>query len=145
MTIQQIIVDGLLLAILIPRDHNEDGLHFVTPDDFPQQMAYMHHPAGKLIQPHMHCNQPKQIYVTQEVLVLKRGRLRVDFYDADQNYLLSRVVEAGDIILLAYGGHGFCVLDEVEMIEIKQGPYEGVESDKIKFEPTHNGEIVIET
>jgi hypothetical protein len=66
------------------------------------------------------------------VLLIKRGRLRVDFYDDDQHYLESRILEAGDVILLATGGHGFEVLEEVEMIEVKQGPYAG-DQDKTRF------------
>ena len=63
---------------------------------------------------------------------LKRGRLRVDFFDNDQQYLESRILEAGDVILLAAGGHGFEVLEEIEMVEVKQGPYAG-EQDKTRF------------
>ena len=56
----------------------------------------------------------------------------MDFYDSDQCYLESRILEAGDVILLATGGHGFEVLEEIEMIEVKQGPYAG-EVDKTRF------------
>jgi hypothetical protein len=62
----------------------------------------------------------------------RKGRLRVDFYDEDQRYLESRVLGPGDVILLIQGGHGFEVLEEVEMIEVKQGPYVG-EQDKTRF------------
>jgi hypothetical protein len=66
-------------------------------------------------------------------LFLRKGKLRVDFFDECQNYLESRILESGDVILLATGGHGFEVLEEVEMFEVKQGPYAG-ESDKTRFE-----------
>jgi mannose-6-phosphate isomerase-like protein (cupin superfamily) len=72
------------------------------------------------------------VYYTQEVLFIKRGKLRVDFYDKNQIYLESYVLETGDAILLASGGHGFEVLEEVEVIEVKQGPYCG-ENDKTRF------------
>jgi hypothetical protein len=62
---------------------------------------------------------------TQEVLFIKRGKLRVDFYSDRQEYLDSRILESGDVILLITGGHGFEVLEEIEMIEVKQGPYVG--------------------
>jgi hypothetical protein len=122
-----------LLAIIIPHKFCEPGIHFCTPGDFSQQLAYMRHPAGKDIPPHMHNPVLREVQYTQEVLFIKRGRLRVDFYDDDRNYLESRVLEGGDTILLATGGHGFEVLEEIEMIEVKQGPYAG-EMDKTRFE-----------
>ncbi len=121
-----------LLAIIVSHAFSKPGIHFFTPDDLSQQLAYMRHPAGKIIDPHVHNPVPREVHFTQEVLVLKRGRLRVDFYDDRQQYLESRVLEAGDVILLATGGHGFEALEEIEMIEIKQGPYAG-EKDKTKF------------
>jgi mannose-6-phosphate isomerase-like protein (cupin superfamily) len=94
----------------------------------------MRHPAGRTIAPHVHNPVSREVHYTQEVLFIKRGRLRVDFYDSSRRYLRSRVLEAGDVILLATGGHGFEALEEIEMIEVKQGPYAG-ESDKTRFEP----------
>jgi hypothetical protein len=92
----------------------------------------MRHPAGKVIDPHVHNPVDRSVQFTQEVLFIKRGRLRVDFYDNGQKYLESRVLEAGDVILLATGGHGFEVLEELEMVEVKQGPYAG-DQDKTRF------------
>jgi mannose-6-phosphate isomerase-like protein (cupin superfamily) len=92
----------------------------------------MRHPAGKVIDPHVHNPVSRNVHYTQEVLLIKRGKLRVDFYDDAQTYLESRVLEEGDVILLATGGHGFEVLEEVEMIEVKQGPYAG-DQDKTRF------------
>lgn len=121
-----------LLALIIKNDFNKEGIHFFTPNDLSQQLAYMHHPAGKVIEPHVHNPLPREVQYTQEVLFIKRGKLRVDFYDDDKNYLESRVLEKGDVILLATGGHGFEVIEEIEMIEVKQGPYAG-EEDKTRF------------
>jgi mannose-6-phosphate isomerase-like protein (cupin superfamily) len=124
--------NGEVLAIILSRDFDKPGIHFFTPDSFSQQLAYMRHPAGKAIQPHIHNPVMRQVEYTFEVLFIKRGRLRVDFFDPQQNYLESRVLEAGDVILLAKGGHGFEMLEETEMIEIKQGPYAG-DKDKTRF------------
>jgi mannose-6-phosphate isomerase-like protein (cupin superfamily) len=121
-----------LLAVIVSRKFDQPGIHFFTPNDLSQQLAYMHHPSGKVIEPHVHNAVSREVQYTQEVLFIKRGRLRVDFYDNQQKYLESRVLEAGDVILLATGGHGFEVLDEVEMIEVKQGPYAG-DQDKTRF------------
>ena len=121
-----------VLAIILSHDFDKPGIHFVTPSSFSQQLAYMRHPAGKVIQAHVHNPVDRDVQYTLEVLFLKRGRLRVDFFDNDQRYLESRILEAGDVILLATGGHGFEVLEEIEMIEVKQGPYAGDE-DKTRF------------
>ena len=131
---EQIVSQGRIVAIIITNRTSERGVHFLTPDDFSQQLAYMHHPTGKVIPPHIHNLVPRQVHYTQEVLFIKRGKLRVEFYDDNRQYLESRVLQAGEAILLASGGHGFEVLEEVEMIEVKQGPYSG-ELDKTRFEP----------
>lgn len=121
-----------LLAIIIRSQYKKEGIHFFTPDSFSQQLAYMNHPKGKVIQRHKHNAVKREVHYTQEVLILKKGKLKVDFYDEELAYLESRVLEAGDVILLSEGGHGFEVLEEIEMYEVKQGPYAG-DSDKTRF------------
>ena len=121
-----------LLAIIVSGKFREPGIHFFTPNDLSQQLAFMRHPAGKVIDPHVHNPVTRNVHFTQEVLLIKKGKLRVDFYDDEQRYLESRILEAGDVILLATGGHGFEVLEEIEMIEVKQGPYAG-DQDKTRF------------
>ena len=132
--------DKKLLAIIVSNRFSRPGIHFLTDNDLSQQLAYMQHPVGKQIQPHVHNPVPREVHYTQEVLFIKRGKLRVDFYDEQQNYLESRILEAGDTILLATGGHGFEVLEELEMIEVKQGPYAG-ENDKTRFEGIDKGSL----
>jgi len=121
-----------ILAIVISHKFSEKGIHFFTPDEFSQQLAYMNHPAGKVIEPHYHNPVERNVVYTQEVLVIKKGKLKVDFYDDKQLYISSKVLEGGDIILLASGGHGFEVLEDIEMVEVKQGPYKG-DADKTRF------------
>ena len=125
--------DGSTFAILIKSDFkNDGGISFFTPDDLSQQLAYMNHPKGHKIVPHVHVLTERSIQITQETLVIKSGSIRVDFYDNDQNYVVSTVLNKGDVILLVSGGHGFEVLEDLEMYEIKQGPYVG-ENDKVRF------------
>lgn len=131
-----------LLAIIIKNDYKSDGVDFITPDDYSQQVAYMHHPAGKQILPHVHNMVQRSVIMTQEVLFIKKGKLRVDFYDDYKDYLESMILEAGDVILLVSGGHGFEVLEELEMIEVKQGPYAG-EQDKTRFEGVSKADVVM--
>jgi mannose-6-phosphate isomerase-like protein (cupin superfamily) len=122
-----------LLAVIVTRDFHEPGIHFFTPDEFSQQLAFMRHPAGKVIDPHVHNPVDRSVQYTQEVLFIKSGKLRVDFYDQERCYLESRILQGGDVILLAAGGHGFEVIEEIEMVEVKQGPYAG-DRDKTRFE-----------
>lgn len=93
----------------------------------------MHHPSGKIIQPHVHNPVPREVHYTQETLFIRKGKLRVDFFSNEKEFLESRTLETGDVILLIQGGHGFEMVEETEMIEVKQGPYAG-EADKIRFE-----------
>ena len=132
--IQIIEHDSKTLAIIIPGDFRKDGIHFFTPDDFSQQLAYMKRPEGYVIEPHVHNVVPREVHLTQEVLFIRKGKVRVDFYDDLKNYLKSSILQTGDVILLAAGGHGFTMLEESEMIEVKQGPYCG-DQDKVRFTP----------
>jgi hypothetical protein len=122
-----------IIAIIVRSSFSSTAnIHFFTPHEFSQQLAYMAHPSGKVIQPHIHNLIAREVLYTQEVLVIKKGKLRVDLYDSNKLYIESKILEAGDVILLAAGGHGFEVVEFVEMLEIKQGPYAG-DQDKIRF------------
>jgi mannose-6-phosphate isomerase-like protein (cupin superfamily) len=122
-----------ILAIIIRKDFFTEGIKFFTPDDFSQQLAYMSHKKGKKIKPHIHNAVKREVHFTQEVLFLKRGKLKVDIYRNDKSYFSTHILDVGDIILLASGGHGFEALEDIEMIEVKQGPYAG-DMDKTHFE-----------
>lgn len=131
--IEPINFNGHMLAIIIRANYQADGIQFFTPNDFSQQLGYMNRPREYVIPPHVHNPVPREVQFTKETLVIKSGKVRVDFYDDEQNYLESRILCRGDVLLLAYGGHGFEMLEDSEMIEIKQGPYAG-EADKTRFE-----------
>ncbi len=130
--LEEIVHDGQVFAIILRNSYSKPGITFLTPDDYGQQLGYMHHPKGKVIAPHVHNTVARQVETTQEVLFIKRGKLRVDFYTRERVFTESRVLDAGDIILLASGGHGFEALEELEMVEVKQGPYVGG-LDKTRF------------
>lgn len=141
--IQRIIHNDKLLSIIIRHNFRKDGIEFFTPNDFSQQLAYMKRPKDYLIPPHIHNAVPREVLYTKEVLFIKSGKVRVDFYDDDKVYLKSSILEQGDVILLAFGGHGFYMLEESEIIEVKQGPYAG-EQDKVRFESINNSTTRIE-
>jgi len=123
-----------ILAVVLRRAYRRDGIEFFTPPEFSQQLGYMNRPSGYVIPPHVHNPVPREVKYTNEVLFIKSGRVRVDLYDEQRAYLRSTELEAGDVILLASGGHGFEMLEDSEMIEVKQGPHVG-EADKTRFDP----------
>lgn len=133
--IKQVLHNDELYAIIISNKYNKDGIEFFTQDDFSQQLAYMKHPAGKKIMAHVHNPVPREVKYTQEVLFIRKGKVRVDFFDGNKEYIESYILETGDVILLASGGHGFEMLEETEMIEVKQGPYAG-DKDKTRIDTT---------
>ena len=131
--IENITYQNTLLALIVSDRFKKPGIHFFTPSELSQQLAYMQYQPGKVIPAHVHNPVHRDVFYTQEVLFIKKGKLRVDFYNDRQEYLESRILEAGDVILLVTGGHGFEVIEELEMIEVKQGPYVG-DRDKTRFE-----------
>lgn len=140
--IENIQHNNLLLAIIIRSDYRKEGIEFFTNDNDSQQLGYMNRPEGYVIPPHRHNIVPRAVHLTQEVLFIKSGKVRVDFYDNDQNYIQSTVLEKGDVILLSDGGHGFKMLESSEMIEVKQGPYCG-ERDKVRFLPIDEDHLIL--
>jgi hypothetical protein len=140
--IENILHADTLLALILRADYCAEGIQFFTPNDFSQQLGYMNRPSGYVIPPHVHNPVAREVQFTKEVLIIKTGKVRVDFYDDDQKYLESRILNQGDIVLLAFGGHGFEILEASEIVEIKQGPYAG-EGDKTRFSPISSSQIRI--
>jgi hypothetical protein len=132
--VEQLVNNDKLYAIIIRSSFSKKGIEFFTPENFSQQLGYMSRPKGYTIDPHIHQHVERKVVLTQEVLFIKSGKVRVDFYDDDKAFFDSRILEKGDVILLAAGGHGFEILEAAEIIEVKQGPYCGKE-DKVRFEP----------
>lgn len=128
------IVHGLEpIALIIRATYDEPGVHFFTPPNFSQQLAFMKHERGKRISAHIHNPLSRQVLYTQEVLFVRRGKVRVNLYSSNKEYLCSRELGPGDVILLCGGGHSFEMLEETAMIEVKQGPYAG-DGDKTRFD-----------
>ena len=121
-----------LLAIIVRKNFNKPGVNFFTPSNLPMQLAFMNHSAGTIVSPHIHNTALRNIHSTAETLFIRKGRLKVNFYDDSRNLVCSKYLESGDVILLYGGGHGFEMLEDTEMYEVKQGPYLG-DQDKVKF------------
>ena len=130
------------MAIIVRAGFRANGIEFLTPNHYSQQLGVMSRPQGYVIQPHIHNPVARAIQFTKEVLFIKSGKVRVDFYDDHKHYLESRILYPGDMILLAFGGHGFEMLEASEIIEVKQGPYAG-DADKTGFTPISNEQILI--
>ena len=121
------------IAMIIRAEYDKPGIQFFTPPIFSQQLAFMKHPKGHKISPHIHNMITRQVLYTQEVLFIRKGKVRVNLYDSNKNSIGSRVLKTGDLILLCGGGHSFEMLEETSMIEVKQGPYTG-DGDKTRFD-----------
>jgi hypothetical protein len=131
--IEQIFDEYRMIAIIIYSDYSCEGIEFFTPNNFSQQLASMSRPKGYKIQAHVHKPVPREVKYTQETLFIRKGKIKVNFYDENKKYLDSRTLGPGDVILLVSGGHDFEMLENTEMIEVKQGPYAG-NGDKELFE-----------
>lgn len=112
-----------IVAIIVYKNYHKEGIEFITPQNFSLQLGFMTRPAGYKVVPHIHDPVCRETAGTQEVLFIKRGRIEIDFYSFEQQYLRSCVLSAGDIVLLAGAGHGINVLEEAEIIEVKNGPF----------------------
>ena len=118
---------GRPLAYIIKRELTPSATSFLTPPDFTQQVGFVVYPAGGEVKPHLHRPLERTIRGTSEVLVVKKGRCEVDIYSDTKQTVATRELRAGDILLLVEGGHGFRMLEDTVFVEIKQGPYTGLD------------------
>lgn len=131
---------GNALALVVSSSFSTPGVSFLTPDSFGQQIAVMNRPKGEIIQSHTHLPVSRDLVGTQEVLLIKTGKVRVDLYNNDQSYVTSVNLHSGDLILLCGGGHGFEMIENSSFVEVKQGPFTPG-GDKELFPETHEGKI----
>ena len=128
--IEKVKWQGKTLALILRGGFDNEGVNFVTDENSPLQVGILKHPHGFKIKPHIHRASRRIIDSIQEVLHVEYGRVGVNFYNASGEQIGSAVINMGDTILLIAEGHGFDMLEDSKMIEVKQGPYEGVERDK---------------
>jgi hypothetical protein len=135
--IETIRYDDTVVAIIVYKDHplGENQIEFITPNEFSLQLGYMNRPVGYQVIPHIHNPVRRETIGTQEVLFIKEGVIKIDFYSFERVYLESRKLSAGDLILLVGAGHGITVLEAATIVEVKNGPFiQG--ADKGRFEST---------
>ena len=128
--IEKIEYEGKICALILRCGDEQNGVNFVTSQDNPLQLGVLKHKQGIEIKPHIHINRPRTINEVQEVLHVDYGEVETEFYDAQGRRLGSAILNAGDTIILLSGGHGFNILKDCKMIEVKQGPYYGNAEDK---------------
>ena len=139
--IEKILHKKRLFALIVRGQfRKKSGINFFTSKEATQQFGFMKHKKNHIIKPHKHNKRLTRILRTTEVILLLKGTLRVDFYNNKYKYLFSKKINEKDIIMLIHGGHGFKVLKNAEMIEVKQGPY-SLASDKIKFKTVDEKKI----
>ena len=121
------------IAIIIRKDHSVSETIFYSETNYSQQLGIIKYPRGGIIKAHFHNEVKRSVLYTQEVLFVRKGTLKVSLYDKNLNFLVNCILKAGDIIFLVTGGHGFDMLEDCELVEVKQGPYNGVDNDKTYF------------
>ena len=130
--IEHITHDNSTVAIILRKDFHIENIAFLTDEEFPLQLGYMSHPKDHEIVPHVHNPIRRETIGTYEVLYIKSGLIRIDFFSHDQAYLESKTASTGDLILLVGAGHGIIMLEPSVIVEVKNGPY-FPEKDKKRF------------
>jgi len=129
------IVDGdRPLAIILRREYEPVSIEFFTSPEHTLQLGVMRRATGHVITPHIHRPVPRSVEYTYETLFIVRGLVEVTFFNDKHDLVTVRELRQGDCVMLMTGGHGFRVLEDCKMIEVKQGPYAGADFDKFRFE-----------
>lgn len=131
-----------LLAIIVRYNYKQEGLKFFTNEKNTQQIGCVGHKKGVVCQAHIHNRIRREVFYTSETLIIKEGKVRADIYDNNKKYIESKLLEKGDVVLFIDGGHGFKFLEDTQMVEVKQGPYLGLD-DKVRFEDVSEDKVVI--
>lgn len=134
--------NGVELGAIVRSTYHNSGIGFFSNDSDGLQLGYMNRPDNHVIAPHTHNKIKREVFFTEEILFIRSGMVRVDFYDDNQQYIESHIVRSGDIVILKAGGHGFKVLERADIFEVKQGPYLGTQ-DKVRFEPVSDDKVVM--
>ena len=125
--IEIISTGGQQLAYIVRGGQLPEATTFITPSSFKQQVGYVVYPAGGQIKRHTHRPLERHLIGTSEVLVVLKGRAEIDVYDDELALVATRELHSGDVMLMIGGGHGFRMLEDTVFLEIKQGPYTGLD------------------
>lgn len=126
---------GGILAVHFSRmedDKPQSSVRFLTENEWEMQIAVIAKKKGEVIDKHIHPKLLRTVYNTPETLLLRKGKVKVTVFDERKNWIREIVLNKGDMLLQLAGGHGFEILEDSELLEIKQGPFAGTK-DKIRF------------
>jgi hypothetical protein len=129
---EKVFSDGKLLAYVLRAELSPDKTTFITPPEINLQLGYVVYPAGGEVLRHLHRPLERHIQGTTEILFIKKGRCIMDIFDDLQKLVTSLELKQGDTVLMIGGGHGFRMLEDTVLLEIKQGPYTGMD-EKVRF------------
>ncbi len=130
--IERVFDKDLLLAVIVYANFVDNKLNFLTPEDAILQLGYMNHPEGHVIPRHIHNKVRREIYGTQEALFIKSGKVAITLFSLQQEPVSHHSLSAGDAIIFLEGGHEVTIVNDAEILEVKNGPYAGA-GDKIRF------------
>jgi hypothetical protein len=122
---------GEVLCYLLRRTVRPTHTLFVTPPEARQQVGFIVYPRDGVVRRHAHRPIERHLVGMSEVLVVQSGQCQLDLYDQDHVLVASRVLEQGDVVVLTGGGHGLRMLEDTVLLEIKQGPYLGVDDKEL--------------
>ena len=122
--------DGKIIAIVVKKNFDENGINFVSKKEFPLQLGVNSYKKEIKIKPHFHIEKDIMINKIQEIVHIENGKVIVNLYDLSGKKFKSVMLSMGDTIFFVDGGHGFEILEDTKIIEVKQGPYFGKDKDK---------------
>ena len=129
--VEHITSNGRSLAYIIRGEINPLKTTFLTPPDLKQQVGFVVYPAGGEVKRHVHRALERHLVGTSEVIIVRRGRCEMDVYNDERELVAIREIRAGDIMLMTGGGHGFRMHEDTVLLEVKQGPYTGVDEKEL--------------
>jgi hypothetical protein len=130
----EFVMDGeIVLAVIIRAEVSPQKTTFITPENFTQQAGFVVYSSGGNIAAHDHKPIERHLVGTAETLVVRKGKMETRLYDSQRRLVATRILQTGDVLMLVNGGHGFTMLEETILFEIKQGPYTGL-VEKERFE-----------
>ncbi len=130
--VEHIMSRGLPLVYIIRAELSPAQTTFVTPAEFTHQVGLIVYPAGGEVRRHQHLPIERNIVGTSEVIIVRKGRCELDVFDNDNTLVATRELRTGDVMLMIGGGHGFRMIEDTVLIEVKQGPYTGLK-EKVLF------------
>ena len=122
--------DKILVLILRNGDFAKD-LNFYTKDEDFIQVSTWNYNKGKKTIPHSHKISERTSNKSQEVLYIKKGKIKSKIYNEKEIMIKEAVLNAGDTVIIFGGGHSYEILEgDTQVLEVKNGPYPGLEKDK---------------